>query len=450
LTGQSIQRYLKTEDGTVWPDDPDKGSADFEALAGPVEVAQMDKTALDAYGDLPPPFDIRDELADIGYTPMPLLFEPSLPADNEENLWSAHYGFASYDDLAGFYSVRKYRETLSHGETIAEYDDYNLTIKSVELPDGCTTRVEYDYHALQPLRIIDANDNVQEAIYEPSGQPLAISFYGAENGSTAGFGQLSDYDRPEDYRPDPAIDNPPAAVQDAASTLRKDLFSWMGQLPPFASETAEWRDAWIADGYVLPSGHIRASARQRLRQRSPLTTAEQALSRLIDTVHREPVHNVILSADRYPYDSEPAQIQIVKACVDGFGRALQTQQRVEPGLAYAVAADGSLIVDRGELREEFADPRWRISERVDYNNKGQAVRQYRPFFANTHHYVNDQSLRELGHFDQLFYDVPGRPIKLINAKGYFSRETYHPWYHVSEDFNDTDETLSTPPPGASS
>jgi hypothetical protein len=410
----------------------------------------MDKTALDAYGDLPPPFDIRDELANIGYTPMSLLFEPSLPADNEENLWSACYGYAEYDSLDGFYNVRKYHETPSHGVTKAQYDPYCLAIISVELPDGCTTRVEYDYHALQPLRIIDANDNVQEALYEPSGQPLALSFYGTENGSAAGFRPLSEYVRPEDHRPDPAIDDPPAAVQNAASTLRKDLFSWMGQLPPFASETVQWRDAWIADGYVLPSGHIRASARQRLRQRSPLTAAQQALSRLIDTVHREPVHSVILSADRYPYDSEPAQIQIVKACVDGFGRALQTQQLVEPGMAYAVDADGKLIIENGQFLEEFADPRWRISERVDYNNKGQAVRQYRPFFANTHHYVNDQSLRELGYFDQLFYDVAGRPIKRINAKGYFSRETYHPWYHVSEDFNDTDETLSTRTPESSS
>ncbi|MFD2884652.1 hypothetical protein ACFS4T_27525 [Pseudomonas lini] len=43
----------------------------------------------------------------------------------------------------------------------------------------------------------------------------------------------------------------------------------------------------------------------------------------------------------------------------------------------------------------------------------------------------------------------GRPIKLINAKGYFSRETYHPWYHISEDFNDTDEPpLSAEPQGS--
>ncbi|WP_454846428.1 SpvB/TcaC N-terminal domain-containing protein [Pseudomonas farris] len=440
LTGQSVQRYLKTADQSPLPD----GEAEFEALAGPLEQAQMDKTALDAYSDLPPPFDIRAELVNIGYTPMPLLFETPPPTDDEDNLWSARYGFAKYASLDGFYNVREYRETLSHGVTKAEYDDCHLAIKGIKLPDGCTTRVEYDYHALQPFRIIDANDNVQEAIYEPSGQPLAISFYGTEEGIAAGFRPLSEFVRPVDHHPDPAIENPVDAIQKAASTLRKDLFSWMGQLPPTVS--LEQLAEWIANGYVLPSGHICASARQRLRQGTDLTVSKQALSEFIATVHREPVHSVILSADRYPDDPVPAQIQIVKACVDGFGRALQTQQLVEPGMAYAVAADGSLIVDRGELREEFADPRWRISERVEYNNKGLPVRQFRPFFANTHSYVNDHSLHKRGYFDQLFYDVLGRPIKLINAKGYFSRETYHPWYHISEDFNDTDEPpLSTQP-----
>jgi hypothetical protein len=150
------------------------------------------------------------------------------------------------------------------------------------------------------------------------------------------------------------------------------------------------------------------------------------------------VHSVLLSADRYPHDDVPAQIQIIKACVDGFGRALQTQQLVAPGQAYEVTDEGALTLDRGELREVFAESRWRISERVEYNNKGLAVRQFRPFFADSHGYVNDVSLREHGYFDQQFYDPMGRPVKLINAKGDFSRETYHPWYQTSEDFNDTD------------
>jgi hypothetical protein len=429
LTMQSIQRYLKSADMSPLPE----GQSDFEALVAPLELAQMDKTALDAYGDLPD-FDIRAALKEIGYTAMTPLFEPAPLPEAEENLWSSHYGYAQYAGPDSFYKVLKYRETLSHGWTTAQYDDYCLAINRVELPDQCTTRIIYDYHALQPTCIVDANENLQEALYEPFGQPLATSFHGTENGIAVGFHSLSEYQRPVDYRPDAAIENPAAAVQKAASTLRKDLFSWMGQLPPDTEEASQW----IAQGYILPSGHIRASARQRLQHSAGLSRAEQVLSQLVASARREPVHSVLLSADRYPHDDVPAQIQIIKACVDGFGRALQTQQLVAPGQAYEVTDEGALTLDRGELREVFAESRWRISERVEYNNKGLAVRQFRPFFADSHGYVNDVSLREHGYFDQQFYDPMGRPVKLINAKGDFSRETYHPWYQTSEDFNDTD------------
>ncbi|MFJ2480949.1 SpvB/TcaC N-terminal domain-containing protein [Pseudomonas sp. NPDC087598] len=430
LTTQSVQRYLSTDGLPL-----DNGDAEFEALAGPLELAQLDKTALDAYNVLPPPFNIRDELRKIGYTPMKLMFEPEVADDAEDNLWSSTFGFADYADLEGFHRVQGYRETPSHGLTTAEYDDYRLVITQVELPDGCTSRITYDYHALQPLTITDANDNIEEVNYEPSGQPLATSFHGTEYGKIAGFKALSEYERPADHRPDPAIENPHDAVQQAASTLRKDLFSWMGLSPTDSPAAREW----LASGYILPSGYIRASARRRLAGLATLTAAEQALLEALATTRRQPVHSVVLSADRYPDDPVKAQIQITKACVDGFGRALQTQQLVDPGLAYAVDADGSLIVEDGQFVEVHADPRWRISERIEYNNKGLAVRQFRPFFANAHGYINDQSLHALGYFDQLFYDPLGRAVKLVNAKGDFSRETYHPWYHASEDFNDTAE-----------
>lgn len=233
LTGQTVQRYLNSADGSPLPE----GSADFVALAAPLELAQLDKTALDAYSDLPPPFDIRTELQSIGYTPMAFLFEPSSAPDAEANLWSACYGYAKYDGPEAFFKVREYRETVSHGWTKAQYDNYWLLINSVELPDCCKTRSEYDYHALQSARLIDANDNYQEAIYEPSGQPFAVSFFGTENAVAAGFRPLDEYVRPEDHRPDAAIADPMAAVQKAASILRKDLFSWMGQLPIAANET---------------------------------------------------------------------------------------------------------------------------------------------------------------------------------------------------------------------
>jgi hypothetical protein len=114
-------------------------------------------------------------------------------------------------------------------------------------------------------------------------------------------------------------------------------------------------------------------------------------------------------------------------------------------MAYKVV-DGALVVEDGKYVEVHADPRWRVSERVEYNNKGLPVRQFRPFFADARRYVNDQSLRELGHFDQMFHDALGRQIKLINAKGDFALTAYHPWYQTDEDFNDTAEDTAEPSP----
>lgn len=434
LTTQSVYRYFKTDGRALLAD----GEADFEALRAPLEIAQLDKTALQAY-DTVESLDIRVELERIGYSAMPLVLGVDPEADEEEdkerNLWSSRYGFAKYGKLDSFYKVMEYNETPSYGITKAQYDAYCLLPKSITQPDLCEARFEYDYHALQLMRRFDANDNVEEALYEPSGQPLAISFFGTEGGEKVGFRPLDEHERPIDHRPDPAIEDPKGALQKAASVLRKDLFSWMGELPPSVSQTPDWLAAWIAQGYVLPSLHICASARRRLSRLKSLTAPEQALLDLIRTVPREPVHSVFLTADRY-WDDELQQIQIVKVFVDGFGRTLQTKQLVEPGLAFVVV-NGELVIEDGKPKVAHADPRWRVSERVEYNNKGLAVRAFRPYFADGHCYINDHSFREFGHHDQNFYDVLGRLYKVINAKGDVAFEIIHPWYTTSLDFNDT-------------
>jgi hypothetical protein len=434
LTTQSVHRYLKTDDRTPLAD----GKADFEALRAPLELAQLDKTALEAY-DTVPSLVIRDELEKIGYSAMPLVLGIDEEADKEEdkerNLWSSRYGFAKYGELDSFYKVMEYNETPSYGITTARYDAYCLLPKSITQPDGCETRFEYDYHALQLMRSIDANDNVEEALYEPSGQPLAISFYGTEDGVEMGFRPLDEHEPPADHCPDAAIEDPKGALQNAASVLRKDLRSWMGELPDSVRQTPDWLTTWIAQSDVLPSLHIRASARVRLSRLKSLTGPEQALLDLIHSTPREPVHSVVLTADRY-WDDELQQIQIVKAFVDGFGRPLQTKQLVEPGQAFVVE-NGELVIEDGKPKVAHADRRWRVSERVEYNNKGLPVRVFRPYFANGHRYINDHSFREFGHHDQNFYDVLGRQHKVINAKGDVALEITHPWYSTSLDFNDT-------------
>ncbi|AXA56898.1 SpvB/TcaC N-terminal domain-containing protein [Pseudomonas thivervalensis] len=426
---------IALEEQTYLRDDAD--DILFQALRGPLEVAEFDKQALDAYDAVPGQFDIREALAEIGFEPMKLFLPEDTEQDALQNLWSKRVGFATYLPLEGFFHIRALQETQSHGVTTVEYDDYHLMPAVVTLPDGCATHVEYHYHSLLPQKIIDANDNLQEALYGPAGVPLGVTFHGTENAAPAGFDAIDTYTPPDDLSPAHAIEYPATTLANMASAVRVEELSWMGTLD-LALVLPVQRDEWIDARYILPSGHIRASARVRLARLQTHTVGEALLRALVQATPREPAHSVMLSADRYP-DDELRQIRIAISAVDGFGRPLQSKQLVEPGQAYAVAEDGSLrLGDDGRPIQQDADPRWRVSERVEYNNKGLVTRVYRPYFADDWHYVNDASLREHGYHDQQFYDPPGRLVKVVNAKGHEAWHVYHPWYQCDHDYNDTD------------
>ena len=408
----------------------------FQALRGPLEIAEFDEQALSAYDAVPEPFDIREQLETIGFEPMALFLLEDSKKDEARNLWSKKIGFPQYLPLDGFFHISQLQETQSHGVTSVSYDEFHLMPIAVQLPDGCTTRVEYNYHSLLPSKITDANENIQQALYGPAGVPLGVTFHGTENGVPAGFHGIEDYEPPADLSPAYAIANPKATLGNIACAVRVEDMSWMS-LPDLAQVSAAQRDEWVRARYLLPSGHVRASARVRLARLAVRTADEERLWRLVRATPREPVHSVVLSADRYP-DDPLQKIRIAISAVDGFGRALQTKQLVEAGNAYAVTEEGSLeLGGDGKPVQREADPRWRVSERVEYNNKGLVTRVYRPYFADTWRYINDVSLREHGYHDQQFYDPPGRLIKVINAKLDQAWHVYHPWYQCDHDYNDT-------------
>ncbi|WP_047227111.1 SpvB/TcaC N-terminal domain-containing protein [Pseudomonas brassicacearum] len=431
---QAARQLVALEEQNYLRDD--QGDIAFQALLGPLETAEFDKQALDAYDAVPPPFDIRGQLEEIGFEPMPLFLPEDPDEDTAENLWSKKSGFATYHSLDGFFQINALQETQSHGVTTLTYDAYHLMTTAITLPDGCTTQIEYDYHSLLPQSIIDANDNVQQALYGPDGVPLGITFFGSENGLPAGFDAIDTYELPDDLTPAYAIEHPEATLGRIASAVRTDEFSWMGALD-LAQVSLAQRNEWISARYLMPSGHVRARARIHLARLAERSAAEEQLWTLIQATAREPVHSVVLSADRYP-DDPLQQVRITLSAIDGFGRTLQTKQRVEPGEAYAVAEDGSLELQNGQPLQHLADPRWRVSERVEYNNKGLVTRVYRPYFADAWRYINDASLRLHGYHDQQFYDPPGRLVKVINAKGYEAWHVHHPWYLCDHDYNDTD------------
>lgn len=416
LAELSVQRYQGCADG----------EASFAALPDYTESAELDETALQAYADVMTPEERDAKLEEVGYQRMPSFF----PDDEDAVLWSVQRGFATFAPLEAFHRVMAYRLTRELGETRAEYDEHGLFTTRVILPDGCTTQTYYDYHALLPWRMVDPNQNTQEVLYDAFGRVVASSFYGTEMGERVGFAPIADYARPFDL-PDEALAAPAEAIQDAASVSFYAPFAWMGQVT-FEGDAAT---AASAQRWTLPGGYVRASARWRLAAgESP------PLAGLLE-VERHPPHAAVLLADRYPGDPEK-QIRRSIADSDGFGRALQQKQFVEPGEAYATTTDGRLELDgEGQPVKAHSDTRWRVNERVEYNNKGLAVRTYRPYFADTHHYIRDDAFRQFGYCDRQYYDPLGRPTVTGTAAGWMRRQTYWPWYTIAEDENDTAEEV---------
>lgn len=157
------------------------------------------------------------------------------------------------------------------------------------------------------------------------------------------------------------------------------------------------------------------------------------------------MHSLSLVADRYPTD--PLQlIQMTISYVDGFGRALQSKQFVPPGDALVATPEDNLVTGAdGKPVEMPTIQRWRVQSRVEYNHKGETIRVYRPYFLNTHRCINDSAMRKHGYHDRMFYDALGRPIQTINALGYLAFDILHPWFKLSYDFNDTDDTPPSKP-----
>lgn len=423
-----------------------QGQASFEALPAYRECAELDATALSAYDDLPAspgdaPFDLAGSLREEHYHPMSVFLPIPIANDTQNRtstpLWSLKQGFARYSGEQSFYRATQLRPSESHSFTALAYDRYHCHIASVTSIDGCQTQAEYDYRLLRPIKIIDPQSNVQQARYDSFGQLQATSIYGHERGKPTGFHALEQYKRPADDSPQAAIQAPESALSNAASACFYAPFNWMGQVP-----VSPERAQWIAMGFLTPGGNIRASGRARLATLDLTQPDNRWISEQIHLARREPVYMAVLQADTYTTSAPDMtrHIHINLTCSDGFGRVLQTKQKASAGMAYVVDPSGRLSEDsQAKPLRQHSENRWRVSGRVEYNNKGLPIRSYRPYFADHYGYIEDDSLRKNGLSDQLFYDALGRLTSKINAKGDLSRQTYHTWYTVSEDENDTFE-----------
>ncbi|MCW1830151.1 virulence protein [Enterobacter asburiae] len=345
----------------------------FPPLLAFSEVALLDETIACRLSG----YADSSTLEQAGYVSSTYLFPR--PSEVALTLWAARQGYVTYADPEHFLLPVTYRDTLLTGALTVTRDAHDCVVIQVRNAAGLTTTAEYDWRFLTPFRTTDVNDNQKMVALDALGRVTASRFSGTENGAAAGYGE--------------AKFAPPKTV-DAALSLAAPL--------PVHQCMVYIADSWMSKG-----------------------------------VKKIPPHVVMLTTDRYDADAAQ-QVRQTVVFADGFGRTLQTAIRQAGGDALQRQEDGALATDTdGAPLLAYTDFRWAISGRMEYDNKGQPIRTYQPYFLDSWLYLRDDSARRDLYADTHYYDPLGRVWQVETAKGDLRRTQITPWFVVSEDENDT-------------
>lgn len=350
-----------------------------------------------------------------------------------EEAYCGHHGISLYHGAAQFWLPKTVQENTVTGPSQLEYTAHGLALRLVTDAAGLTTTVEaHDWRFLTPVQIKDANDNTSTVDLDALGRVRHTRFYGTETPGGSDEAVMSG------YTPQVPFD-PPASVEAAvALNLSKKV--------PVAQAFTVIADSWMplalnADGSV--DGVRRCGEMAWRRAARHLNRDGQAVPSIMNG--RTPPHVIQIQTDRY--DSDPEQQVRVKVVLNGGGQILQTAILNPPGEAFVRTEAGGLEADdKGQAITRDTEVRWAVTGKTEFDNKGQAVRVWLPFYLDDWRWVSDDSAREGIYADTHYYDALGREYKVVCANGedvegewanYERRVQVYPWFTVSEDENDT-------------
>ena len=284
---------------------------------------------------------------------------------------------ASYAQ-AHFYLPQGSIDPWGNASTVA-YDDHNLLVTQTTDAAQNTTLAQSNYRVLGPWLVTDPNLNRNGVRYDPLGMITA----------TAAMGKLLPDGTDEGDHLDTTTAEP-SPGDDPTTRLDYDLSAYA---------------TWAADPARDPD------------HPDPVWVQTQAR-----VLHKDPTTPWIES---YAYS-------------DGLGRIALTKAQAEPGEAPKRDADGNLVRDaQGNLVFAPADSRWIGTGRIVYDNKGNPVKSYEPFFDSSPVYDDESNLVEWGVTSITRYDPLSRAIRVDNPSGTYRTVEFDPWHAISSDENDT-------------
>jgi RHS repeat-associated protein len=278
-------------------------------------------------------------------------------------------------------------------ERFVAYDAYDILVE--ETRDALGNRVTVgerdidptkplvthgqDYRVLQPALVMDPNRNRSAGVFDALGVVVGSAVMG----------------KPEDL---------PVPGDRLGAAFDADL-------------TQAQIDAFFAN----PTGPVAATLLGTATTRVVYDTT--GYRREPDPLKRPPAFVATLARETHASDPVPPgglRIQASVAHVDGFGREIQRKLRADPGPVPGHVGD--------------VTPRWVGSGWTVFDNKGNPVRRYEPFFSDTHRFQFDA---KIGVSPTVFYDPLERVVGRLHPNHTWEKTVFDPWRCERSDVNDT-------------
>jgi RHS repeat-associated protein len=289
------------------------------------------------------------------------------------------YQAAGYVDARGAQTtVRYFAEDQTRTNSSAHW---GLLALSQDAAGNQSQLLAYDFRSLGPTRMQDVNNNFTEVVFDDLGRVIASAVLGkGTEADSLDALKLKLADRAAQAQTaQQFLDN----ADDADAT-------WLLQ---------DATVRWIYDQAHVP---VRAAGIRRERH----------------------VADLVASAD-------PLKLQLSFDYTGGDGEVVMTKARVAPGDAWTLDAQDQKVLVQN------ADPRWAGNGRTVFDNKGQAVKKYEPYFSVTHRYESDQQLTDVGVSPTMTYDSIGRLARTDHPDGTFGHTVFDAWMQKQYDVNDT-------------
>lgn len=303
---------------------------------------------------------------------------------------------------AHFFLPRRHRDPFGQ-DAIVDFDAYNLLMTETRDALGNRVTVETnDYRVLQPRLVSDPNRNQTEVTFDALGMVVGTAVMG---------------------KPPPA---PPEGdwlnEEFIAELSPEQLAAFFDATDPHASASSLLQNASTRIVYDLD----RFWQTQRAHPDDPSQWQPVCAATLARETHAHA-----------PLPPQGLKIQLSFSYSDGFGREIQKKIQAEKGKVPLRDAQGKIIVgpdNQPLMSANEVTPRWVGSGWTVFNNKGKPIRQFEPFFSDTHKPDFDT---KIGVSPALFYDPAERVIATLHPNHTYEKVVFDPWQQTTYDVNDT-------------